>query len=315
MDKSIKKTAGSVKMHSRALSNLKKHYRLLFLLIPGFILLLIFNYAPMFGLIISFKDYRMGLGILGSEWCGFDNFAEILRDTDFLKAFRNTLMISALKLLFSFPMPIILAILLNEMGHMGLKRTIQTVSYLPHFFSWVVLAGIFKMVFATVGPVNQILSYFGIEAINFFADKNWFLFTIIFTDIWQSVGWGSIVFLAAISGIDQSMYEAGAMDGMNRWQSIKYITLPSLVPTIITVLILKLAHVLNVGFDQIYNMYNPLVYDVSEIIDTYVLVKLEDMDYAIGTAVGFFKSIVCLILVVTSNYWTKKISGGEQGIW
>lgn len=315
MAKMVKTKGTGTKTCPSTLSNLKKHYRLLFLLIPGFVALLIFNYAPMFGLIISFKDYRMGLGIFGSEWCGLENFAEIVHDADFIKAFRNTLMISALKLLFSFPMPIILAILLNEMASMKVKRVVQTLSYLPHFFSWVVLAGIFRMIFATVGPINQMLNTMGINSINFMGDKGWFLFTLILTDVWQSVGWGSIVFLAAISGIDQSLYEAGAMDGMNRWQSIKYITVPSLIPTIITVLILKLAHVLNVGFDQIYNMYNPLVYDVSEIIDTYVLTKLEDMDYAVGTAVGFFKSVVCLILVMGSNWLTRKISDGEQGIW
>ena len=315
MEKTIKRKDSGAALRPSTVGNLKKNYGLLFLLIPGFILLLVFNYAPMFGLIISFKDYRMGLGIFGSDWCGVKNFVEILHDVDFRLAFRNTLLISALKLLFSFPMPIILAILLNEMNNMAIKRTVQTLSYLPHFFSWVVLAGIFKMIFATVGPINEIFGYFGIGPVNFFGDKGWFLFTLILTDVWQSVGWGSIVYLAAIAGIDTSMYEAGTMDGMNRWQAIRYITVPSLVPTIVTVLILRLAHVLNIGFDQIYNMYNPLVYDVSQIIDTYVLSKLENMDYAIGTAVGFFKSLVCLILVVGSNYLTKRLSDGEQGIW
>ena len=307
-------SAGAQKRPS-TLGNIKKNYALLLLLIPGIIALLVFNYAPMVGLIISFKDYRMGLGIFGSEWCGFDNFAALLKDSDFLSVFKNTIVISILKLTFGFPMPIILAVLLNEMTSMPLKRTVQTLSYLPHFFSWVVLGGIFRMVFATVGPINQILEFFGIAPVSFFGSKGWFLFTIIFTDIWQSAGWNSIIFLAAIAGIDTALYEAGAMDGINRWQAIKYITLPSIVPTIVTVLILRLSHVLNVGFDQIYNMYNPLVYSVSEIIDTYVLKQLELMNYANGTAVGFFKSIVCLILVLLSNYFTKKISDNEQGIW
>lgn len=293
-----------------------KYWDLMLLFLPGLLLLIIFKYVPMYGILIAFKDYKMLDGVMASPWVGMEHFKRLFQGHDFVNVLRNTIVISFLKMLFGFPAPIILAILLNEVKSSKYKRLVQTFSQLPHFFSWVVLGGIITMVFSSQGPVNELLKIFGMkEGISFFGKTGAFIFLLIFTAVWQSIGWGSIIYLASITGIDETIYEAATIDGAGRWKQIINITVPCLIPTIVTMFILNLGHVMDAGFDQIFNLYNPTVYEVSDILDTYVFRRLQAMDYSFGTAVGLFKSVVGLILVVTTNWVANKISDGEQGIW
>ena len=305
------KTSGK---HS-LLRQYKKHYELVLMLLPGLLALFLFNYLPMTGILIAFKDYKMLKGILGSEWVGLKYFQQMFSGSDFFLILKNTLVISFLKLLFGFPGPIILALMLNEMRSKTYKKVVQTLTYLPHFFSWVVLGGIFIMVFSVTGPFNVVLQKLGVqEPLVFFGDAGLFRTMIVGTAVWQGLGWGAIVYIAALSGIDESLYEAAYMDGASRWKQVLHISIPCLLPTISTVLLLNLAQVLNAGFDQIYNMYNPTVYEVADILDTYVLRKLRDAKYGIGTAAGLFKSAVSLLFVLGANWLTKKLSHDELGI-
>lgn len=291
------------------------HLALCIMIAPLILYFLIFHYVPMIGLIIAFKNYVMSDGIFGSEWVGLANFQRLFDSPDFPKAIRNTLTISILRLFFGFAAPILLALLLNELRLVLYKRVIQTVSYLPHFFSWVILGGIFIMMLSGNGPINHIVKLIKGSAIPFLSEDYWFITILVVTGIWQSVGWGAIIYLAALSGINPDMYEAAMVDGAGRWKQVWHITIPSLAPTIITLFILSLGGILTAGFDQIYNLYNPMVYDVSDIIDTYVLRRMMDMDLGLATAAGMFKSVVGLILIVGANAIAKKISGGEQGVW
>ncbi len=285
------------------------------MLVPGVLCFVIFCYLPMGGLILAFKDYHMDVGVLRSPWNGLANFARLFRGADFLLALRNTVTISLLRLGFGFFAPIILALLLNEVRVSWYKRTVQTVTYLPFFFSWVVLGGIFLMLFSIKGPVNQIVVWCGGDPVQFLTSDAWFITILIVTGIWQSVGYGAVIYLAALAGISPTLYEAAVVDGAGRWKQTLHITLPSLTPTIITLFILNLGRIMNAGFDQIFNMYNPLVYDASDIIDTYVLRRLMTMDFSLATAAGLFKAVVGLVLVVTANSVAKRLSKGEQGVW
>ena len=291
------------------------HLGLLSMALPVLGFFLVFNYVPMVGLVIAFKDYVMSHGMFGSEWVGLDNFARLFGSDDFPRAIRNTLTISLLRLSFGFFAPVILALLLNELRSALYKRSIQTLTYLPHFFSWVILGGIFLMLFSGSGPVNQFVKLVGAKPINFLTDDAWFIAVLIATGVWQGAGWGAIIYLASLSGISPQLYEAATIDGANRWKQTLHITLPCLVPTMITLFILALGGILTAGFDQIYNMYNPMVYDVADIVDTYVLRRMFGLELSLATAAGMFKSVVGLVLVVGSNYLARKLSKGEQGVW
>ena len=292
-----------------------RHRGLLLLVVPCVLFFIVFHYVPMVGLIVAFKDFVMTEGILRSPWVGLENFRRLFASDDFPRALRNTLTISILRLAFGFFAPIILALLLNELRLVLFKRTIQTLTYLPYFFSWVILGGIFLMMFGGDGPVNSIIRAAGHSPVSFLADDVWFIIILVATGIWQGAGYGAVIYLAALSGIDPQLYEAATIDGANRWQQTLHVTLPCLVPTIVVLFILNLGYILNAGFDQIYNMYNPMVYDVADIIDTYVLRRLISMDYGLATAAGMFKSVVGLALVCSANWMARKISGGEYGIW
>ena len=292
----------------------KKHYPLVLMIVPGLIALILFNYLPIYGVTIAFKDFKLLEGITGSDWIGMDNFVELFSGNDFLHVLRNTVVISLLKLACGLPAPIILALLLNEVRHTTYKKVIQTFTYMPHFFSWVVLSGIITMIFSTSGPVNAVIQALGGQPLSFFGDGGLFIGLVVGTSVWQTVGWGTIIYMAALSGVDDSLYEAAVIDGAGRWKQAIYISIPCILPTIATVFILNLGSVLNAGFDQIYNMYNPTVYEVSDIIDTYVLRRLQEMDYGIGTAADLFKSVVGLMFVLAGNWLTKKLSGDEMGI-
>lgn len=308
------KISMSVRMKEQ-IRQYKKHYPLLLMVLPGLVALILFNYLPIYGVTIAFKDFKILEGITGSPWSGLDNFTKLFSGGDFLHILRNTVVISLLKLAFGLPAPIILALLLNEVRHSTYKRVIQTFTYMPHFFSWVVLSGIITMVFSSSGPVNLIWKFLGFsEPLSFFSDGTLFVGMVVGTAVWQSVGWGTIIYMAALSGVDESLYEAATIDGAGRWKQTLYVSLPCIMPTIATVFILNLGSVLNAGFDQIYNMYNPTVYEVSDIIDTYVLRLLKQMDYGVGTAADLFKSVVGLIFVMGGNWFTKKLSDDEMGI-
>mgnify|MGYP001419730655 FL=1 len=293
----------------------RRHKGLLLLVLPGVLFFLLFNYLPMLGLVIAFKDFRLVDGIMGSGWSGLDNFRRLFGGADFPLALRNTVTISLLRLCFGFFAPIALALMLNEIRLSWYKRTIQTVTYIPYFLSWVILGGIFLIMFAQNGPVNQLAMMLGIEPIQFLTDDFWFIVLIIATGIWQAAGYGAVIYLAALSGISPDLYEAAVVDGAGRWKQTWHITIPGLIPTIVTLFILNLGHVLNAGFDQIYNMYNPMVFDAADIIDTYVLRRIVLMDFGLATGAGLFKSVVGLMMVVLANSLARRVSGGEQGIW
>lgn len=288
---------------------------LLLMILPGLLIIFLFHYVPLYGLTIAFKDFRMDAGIFGSQWTGFDHFVRLFSGVDFLRALRNTLLISLLHLLFGFSAPIVLALLLNEVRLRWYVRTVQTLSYLPHFFSWVILGGILLMLLSQDGPFNLLLRLSGLDPISFLTNDAWFIATLVISHIWQSAGYGSVIYLAALAGISPTLYEAAVVDGANRWQQAWHITLPSLRPTITVLLILNLGGILNAGFDQIYNLYNPLVYDVADILDTYVLRRLQSLDYSLATAAGLFKSAVGFLLIVLANQFARKVSGGEHSIW
>lgn len=300
---------------SEVLTQYRRHKGLLLLVAPGLAFLLLFNYLPMFGLVLAFKEFRLSAGILGSEWSGLENFSRLFGGADFPNALRNTVTISLLRLLFGFFAPIALALMLNEIRVSWYKRTVQTVTYIPYFLSWVILGGIFLMIFSQSGPANQITQLFGVSPIEFLTNDFWFIVVVIATGIWQAAGYGAVIYLAALAGISPDLYEAAVVDGAGRWKQTLHITIPGLVPTIITLFILNLGHVLNAGFDQIYNMYNPMVYDAADIIDTYVLRRIVLMDFGLATGAGLFKSVVGLLMVVLANSLARRLSGGEQGIW
>ena len=300
---------------SEVLTQYRKHKGLLLLVAPGLAFFIVFNYLPMLGLVLAFKEFRLSAGILGSEWSGLENFSRLFGGADFPNALRNTVVISFLRLLFGFFAPIALALMLNEIRVSWYKRTVQTVTYIPYFLSWVILGGIFLMIFSQSGPANQIAQLFGVSPIEFLTDDFWFIAVVIATGIWQAAGYGAVIYLAALAGISPDLYEAAVVDGAGRWKQTLHITIPGLVPTIITLFILNLGHVLNAGFDQIYNMYNPMVYDAADIIDTYVLRRIVLMDFGLATGAGLFKSVVGLLMVVLANSLARRLSGGEQGIW
>lgn len=294
----------------RLLYNLKRYKFIYLLMLPGIIYFIVFHYYPMYFLQVAFKKYNVFRGLDKSPWVGFDNFAMLFQTKYFIQAFYNTVILSLMNKAFGFPIPIILALLLNELKNRYYKRTVQTLIYLPHFLSWVIVGGIWLTLLSPEsGIVNQLLKLFGIEPIFFAAETKWFRWVLVFTDIWKGAGWGTIIYLAAIAGIDPELYEAALIDGANKFRQAIYITLPFLIPTIIVVFILGLAKILNL-FEQVFVMYNPVVSEVSETIDTYVyqigIVK-GDMSFAI--AVGLFKNVISLVLILFTNHLAKKFQG------
>jgi len=290
--------------------NLKRNWPLHALLIPGAVLLLLFNYTPMLGLIMAFQDYKPWTGFTGSPWVGFQHFRMMFEFEEVKQVIWNTLLIASLKIAFQLIVPLLFALMLNEVKSVLFKRSVQTLVYLPHFLSWVILGGIFIDIFSpTGGLVNRFLGLFGIEPIFFLGNGTWFRITLIVTDVWKDYGFGAIVFLAAIVGINPELYEAALVDGANRWKQTMHITLPSLLPITIVVGTLSLGNILNAGFDQIFNLYNALVISKGDIIDTYVYrAALLQGNFGFGAAVGVFKSVVSFILIVVAYRLAYKIA-------
>ena len=293
-----------------------KNNALALMFLPCAVYYFIFDYIPMGGLMIAFKDYSIQDGILGSPWVGFQHFEMLFGGIEFLMVIKNTLLISIIKIILGFLAPVIFAVLLNEIRIGFLTKGFQSLSLLPYLFSWVILASIFRLIFSNSGPANEIIAWIGVDKpINWLSDDFWFIVVIIFTDIWKGIGIGAIIYMASIAAIPIELYKAAKIDGANRFQKIFYITLPQLKPTMITLLILSMGGFLSAGFDQIYNMYNPLVYDVADIIDTYVLRMLTNLNFEIATAAGMFKSVVAVILIMISNSISKRLTQGEQGLY
>ena len=292
-----------------------KYRKLYILFLPCLVYLIIFNYIPMAGVILAFKDYTLTEGIWGSRFVGMENFMQLFKNGDFWKVTLNTLKISGLNLVIGFPAPIIIALMLNEVRNAAYKKCVQSVIFLPHFISWVVLSGIIITLLKVDGGfVNQIIINCGGKPIAFLSDNKYFVPTLIAANVWKGAGWGTIIYLAALSGMDADQHEAAIIDGANRWQRVIYITLPALVGAISINLIMQLSHILSAGFDQVVNLYSPLVYDTADIIDTYVYrTGLVNGKYEMATALGLFKSVVAFVLIVASNKVIKKLGG--DGIW
>ncbi|WP_245600143.1 ABC transporter permease [Paenibacillus harenae] len=310
--------AGTGAARRRLWSAIKLHRFYYYLIIPGMLYFIIFDYIPMFGVIIAFKDISPFEGvraIFTSEWVGFKHFVRFWNSYYFWNVMRNTLLISGYKLLFGFPASLLLALLLNEVKHTGFKRIVQTISYLPHFISTVVVAGLVMMVLSTdSGMINAIVVAFGGEPIHFLGDPKYFRSILVLSHVWQTIGWGTILYLAAMTGIDPGLYEAARIDGASRLRQAWHITLPGITPIIAILLILSIGGLLNAGFEKVLLLYSPSVYSVADIIDTYVYREgLNKLNYSFATAVGVFKNILAMILILGANYVAKKMN--QTGIW
>ncbi|MGO4545423.1 ABC transporter permease [Paenibacillus sp. 2TAB23] len=276
------------------------------MIVPGLIFIILFSYVPMAGIAIAFQKFIPAKGLFGDQqWIGWDNFSYVLQLPSFTQVLLNTLLISSFKLILGLLVPLVFAILLNEVKNAVLKRTVQTTIYLPYFLSWVVLGGILIDILSPSGGiVNGLLESMGLPKIFFLGDNNWFPFTLVGSDVWKNFGYGTIVYLAAITGIDPGLYEAATIDGANRWRKVWHITLPGMRMVIVLLSVLSLGQLLNAGFDQVFNLYSPQVYESGDILDTFVYrIGLLDAQYGVATAVGFFKSIVSLILISASYFF------------
>lgn len=269
-----------------------------------------FQYIPLFGVVIAFQDYEPWLGIKGSPWVGLDHFKYLFTYPDGKQVIWNTLIISGFKLFFNLVIPIVFALLLNEVRKMFFKRAVQTLVYLPHFLSWVILGGIMMDILSTEGGmVNRVLNSFGIPSVFFLGNGEWFRFTIVLSDVWKEFGFSAIIFLATLVGINPALYEAAEIDGASRWQQVMLISVPLMMPIVIVVATLSLGRILDAGFDQILNLYNPLVYSHGDIIDTFVYrVGLNSGQFSFGTAIGLFKSAIGFILIVISYRMANKLA-------
>lgn len=286
-----------------------KHNILHLMLLPGVIIVFIFRYIPMAGVIMAFQDFLPGKGMFGQqEWVGLANFKYLFAMPDSKTVIFNTLYIASLKIVFSFAVPIVFAILINEVYNKHFKKAIQTIIYLPHFLSWVVVSGVLIDILSpNNGIVNQILGNFGIEPIFFLGNNKWFPTVLVASDVWKGFGYGTIIYLAAITGIDSSLYEAAGIDGANRWHKIKYITIPGMAMVIVLIGVLKLGQVLNAGFDQVFNLYSPIVYRSGDIIDTFVYrLGLVQAQFSVATAAGLLKGAISCLLVALSYYLADK---------
>lgn len=281
------------------IGSVEKHYYLMVL--PALVWLFLFSIVPMVGIIMAFQDYNPGLGIFGSEWIGLENFRYLMQLDDSKQVIINTLIISSGKIVLNLVVPLVFALMLNEVTQLKYKKLVQTIVYLPHFISWVIMASIVINIFGYRGSINTIRSWFGLEPRLFMADASIFRQLIIGTDVWKSFGFNAVIFLAALTSINPNLYEAATIDGANRWQKTWYVTLPELKSTIVLLGVLGLGNILNAGFDQVYNLYNPLVYSTGDILDTWIYrLGLTNLQFSLATAAGLFKSVVSFVLITLS---------------
>jgi putative aldouronate transport system permease protein len=309
------KTLPKKKVRSALMREITRDKWLYFMLLPGVLYFLIFKYVPMYGVIIAFMDYKPFLGLMNSPWVGLKHFERFFSEPQFWNLFRNTLLLAIYNIIFFFPLPIALSLMMNEVRRDKFKRFVQTLIYVPHFVSWVVVVGVFYLLLTTEGGIlNELLFAITGTKIAFLLEPEWFRTMIVTQSIWKEVGWGTIIFLAALSGVDLQLYEAARMDGANRWRQLWHITLPAIRPTIVILLILRLGTFLDNGFEHIFLMLTPTNREVGEVFDTYVYVKgLTQSQFSYSAAVGLFKSAIGLFLVLGSNWLAKKF--GQEGIY
>ena len=279
------------------------------MLLPGLVTIAIFSYFPLYGLIIAFQRYNPAMRF-NSPWVGMDNFVHLFNQPNFTRTIYNTFFIAICKIIGGIIVPVFFALLLNEVRKIGIKRSFQTLVYIPNFLSWVIMAGILMDILSSDGLINQFLKIMGARPVQFLMDAKVFPWVLIVSDIWKGFGFGTVVYLAALTSIDPGLYEAAIMDGAKRWKQTLYITIPMILPIITLMSVLSLGNVLNAGFDQVYNLYAPLVYSTGDIIDTYVYrLGIEQAQYEVGTAVGLFKSLVSGVLIVTSYFLADRFAG------
>jgi putative aldouronate transport system permease protein len=296
------------------ITDFKRHKYVYLLFLPVLAFFFIFHYVPMYGVTIAFKQFTPRGGIIGSPWVGIEHFRNFFTSYYFVRLIRNTITISISDILWGFPAPIILALLINELKGGRLKKTIQTLTYLPHFISLVVVCGIIIDFTSSTGVANDVIAFFGFERVSMLSRPEFFRPVYISTNIWQQVGWGSIIYLAALSTIDPALYEAATIDGANRWRRTWAITIPSIMPTIIILLILRLGNIMNVGFEKIILLYNPITYETADVISTFVYRKgLMEFDYSYAAAIGLFNSVINFALLVLANRISRRIS--ETSLW
>lgn len=316
MKKADKEKTSAIVVKQPFKKHVRRYWQLYLMMLLPIIHILIFKYVPMFGSVLAFRRYRPGMGPFGTEWVGLHYFKRFLMDETFWRAFRNTLTLSLLNLLINFPIPIIFAILLNEVKNLRFKKLVQTVSYMPRFISTVVVIAILgELLSPSNGMINQFLSnVFGMEPIYFMNEEKYFRGIYVFTDTWQFTGWTAIIYLSAITGINTEMYEAAEIDGATRFQKMLYVTLPSIMPTVMVMLILDVGRMLSLGFEKVLLMYTPANSRVSDIIDTLVYrTGLANQNYSYATAIGLFSGIIGVILVSTANAVSKKVTG--EGVY
>jgi putative aldouronate transport system permease protein len=303
------------KKTSSLLSEIARDRNLYLMLIPGLLYFAIFKYLPMFGVMVAFQNYMPFLGFLKSDWVGMANFQRFFGDPAFFGLLKNTIILAVYNIIFYFPLPIIIALLLNELFNERFKRIVQSIIYVPHFISWVVIAGIcYSVLSVDNGVVNALIKACGGDPINFLASSKWFRPLIILQLIWKDTGWGTIIFLAALAGVNVELYEAAVMDGANRWQQFLAVTFPAIKSTVVIMLILRMGTFMDSGFEQIFLMLNSMNRSVGEVFDTYVYTSgMLNGQFSYSTAVGLFKSLVSLMMVLTTNYIAKK--AGEEGIY
>lgn len=300
------------------MNRLKKNfvrYRYIYLLLlPVVVYYAVFCYGPMSGIVIAFQNFKPALGVSGSKWVGWKHFVDFLTGPYAWRLIRNTLMINILQIIFAFPVPIIVALLINEINCKGYKKAVQTISYMPHFISLVVMCGLLVNFCRSDGIFNDFLSLFGFERRNLLAEANLFRPIYVLSGIWQEAGWGSIIYLATLSTVDVGLYEAATIDGANRFQRMLHVSFPGLLPIIIVQLIMRVGNILTTGFEKVFLLYSPLTYDTADIISTYIYRQgLELSNYSYGTAVGLFNSVVNLIILVMANYISRMVT--EESLW
>jgi putative aldouronate transport system permease protein len=292
------------------LRNWKHQLPLHLMILPGLILVLIYSYGPMVGLVIAFQKFIPAKGLFGSQWIGLDNFRYVLDLPGTMQVLWNTIFIAFMKIVAGLIVPIAVSLLLNELRKEFIKRGIQTMIYLPHFLSWIILGGVLIDILSpSTGIVNQVLQWFGFEPIYFLGDNKWFPYVLVISDVWKEFGFNTIVYLAALTSIDPTLYEAAIVDGANRWKQTIHVTLPGMMPIIILLTTLSLGNVLNAGFDQVFNLYSPQVYESGDIIDTFVYrIGLVDAQFGVATAVGLFKSVVSFIFISLSYFLAYRLA-------
>ncbi|HGP8840447.1 TPA: ABC transporter permease [Streptococcus pneumoniae] len=293
--------------------HIQKYWILYLMMIPATVLLILFTYGPMYGIIMAFQDFTVFKGYIGSPFVGLKHFQRLFSDPLFYRLFKNTFMVGVLDFLFSFPAPLIFALILNEVRKVRFKSVVQSISYLPHFIPLVVMVGIIFELFGSYGIINSLLSSLGMEPISFFTKSEWFLPLYIGSGVWKTIGWGSIIYMGALTNIDSTLYEAADMDGANRWHKMWHVTLPSLRPTVVTLFILNAGGIMQVGFEKVFLMSSPATYEVSDVLSTYVYRQgILNSDFSYSAAVGLFNNIVALLFVLLANKIAKKL--GEEGI-